>query len=114
MKVSDIVKVKKDGSLAVITDIDGSTVYARKLPGTSGSGPAVQEYRKSELAAAKAEYRIPVTWEMAGFVKVVASSAEEAVGIFEKDSDHIPLPEGEYVEGSFVLSGYEDELHLYQ
>lgn len=52
-----------------------------------------------------AKIKIPVTWEMCGFVEVDADSIEAGMSYFEENSDHIPLPKnGEYVDGSFALS----------
>ena len=36
--------------------------------------------------------RLPVTWEVSGFVDVEADSIEDAVKIFNRDSDYIKLP----------------------
>lgn len=50
-------------------------------------------------------WRIPVTWEVFGEVGIEANSLEEAVGIFKKAEDEIPLPsESFYVDGSFRLT----------
>lgn len=50
--------------------------------------------------------KVAVTWEMCGYVDIPeAKTVEEAMGIFNKDSDYISLPtDGEYVDGSFQLS----------
>lgn len=57
-----------------------------------------------------AKIKIPVTWEMSGFVEVNADSIEAGINYFEENSDRIPLPEnGEYVDGSFALSCDEPE-----
>lgn len=51
------------------------------------------------------KYKMPVTWEMCGYVDVEADSIEEAVKTFNETSDDISLPnDGEYVDGSFRLS----------
>lgn len=53
----------------------------------------------------KKKFRLPVTWEVCGFVEVEAESVEEAIEAFERDIDHIPLPDdSEYVDGSFGLT----------
>jgi len=55
-------------------------------------------------------YKLPVTWEVYGFVKIEANSIEEAIEIFNRESDHIELPEdSEYVDGSFELSSDEPD-----
>lgn len=49
--------------------------------------------------------KVAVTWEMCGFVDIEAPTLEDAMQIFEEQSDYIKLPtDGEYVDGSFVLS----------
>lgn len=50
--------------------------------------------------------KVAVTWEVCGYVDIPeAKTVEEAMSIFEKESDHIKLPrDGEYVDGSFQLS----------
>ena len=54
--------------------------------------------------------KIAVTWEMCGFVDIAAPTIEDAMQIFEEQSDYIKLPtDGEYVDGSFVLSTYDVE-----
>lgn len=46
-------------------------------------------------------FKIPVSWEEYGFVEIDANSIEEAIEIFDRQSDDIPLPEGNYVDGSW-------------
>lgn len=60
--------------------------------------------------------RLPVTWEVSGFVDVEADSIEDAVKIFNRDSDYIKLPsDSEYVDASFRLSTEDpDKIALYQ
>lgn len=50
--------------------------------------------------------KIAVTWEMCGVVDIPqAHTIEEAMEIFNNESDYIKLPsDGEYVDGSFQLS----------
>ena len=48
--------------------------------------------------------RLAVTWEMAGYVDVEADTLEDAMEKFNKESDYIKLPNGDYVDGSFRLS----------
>lgn len=47
-------------------------------------------------------FKIPVTWESYGVVKIKAESLEEAIEIFDKTEDDIPLPDDwYYVDASF-------------
>ena len=55
-------------------------------------------------------WKIPVTWEVCGFVHVDADRLEDAMDYVRNDGDHIKLPsDSEYVDGSFDLSMYETE-----
>ena len=55
--------------------------------------------------AGEKEYIVPVAWEMVGFLKVKASSAEEAFDKVFYDKEDYPLPDdGYYVDGSFSPS----------
>ena len=51
-----------------------------------------------------ATWKIPVTWEKYGMVKVEADTLEEAMEIARDDVGVIPLPEGDYVDGSWQLA----------
>jgi nicotinate-nucleotide pyrophosphorylase len=55
---------------------------------------------------------------MSGTVEVEAGSIEEAIEIFERDADHIELPDEDncsYVDSSFLLTDYEvDFIKLFQ
>ena len=53
------------------------------------------------------EYKIPVSWEEYGFVKIEADSLQQAIEIFDRQSDDIPLPEGNYVDGSWRRENLE-------
>lgn len=54
--------------------------------------------------------KLPVCWEVCGFVEVEANSIDDAMDIFQETSDHIPLPtDSDYVDGSFDLSCYDPE-----
>ena len=44
-------------------------------------------------------YRVPVVWQMYGFVEVEADSLTEA----KRKAIDAPLPEGDYLEGSFEI-----------
>lgn len=52
------------------------------------------------------KYKIPVTWEVAGFVEVEAESIEKAINKFDNEIvDTCELPKSEvYVGGSFGRS----------
>lgn len=54
-------------------------------------------------------WRIPVSWEMMGMVNVEANTLEEAMDIARDESSDIPLPEGDYVDGSWVLSEDDED-----
>lgn len=61
-------------------------------------------------------YKIPVTYEMYGIVKIEASSLQQAIYYFQNNLDEIELPEDAYyVDGSFGLSTTDiEELERYQ
>ena len=53
-------------------------------------------------------WKIPVTWEVCGFVHVDADRLEDAMDYVKNHGDHIKLPRNSsYVDGSFDLSQYE-------
>ena len=60
------------------------------------------------------EFRVPVVWEVGGYVTVEAESAEDALNIackIEYEGDGFPLPkESLYVDGSFKIE--EDIDHI--
>ena len=49
----------------------------------------------------KKVYRIPVGWQMYGWLTVEANSLKKAIEIAE--NDETPLPDGHYVEASFEI-----------
>jgi len=56
-------------------------------------------------------YKVPVVWQMYGYVQVQADSFEDA--ICKVSDDSTPLPEdASYVQGSFEVdeAGYMEEL----
>lgn len=54
------------------------------------------------------EWIIPVEWTTYSTVKVEATTAEEALKIFNEKIDELPLPiEKEYVDGSFQLASHD-------
>ncbi len=48
-------------------------------------------------------FKIPVEWVLYGEVEIQAKSIEEAIEIAEEDND-IPLPDGEYRDGSWQVN----------
>lgn len=55
-------------------------------------------------------FKIPVIWEMSGYIKVEADTLDEAIKKFdekENSADDYPLPEGNYVDGSFQRENEE-------
>ena len=53
-------------------------------------------------------YKIPVTYEMYGYVNIQAESAEEALEKFDMTEDDFDLPKGYYLDGSFQRGTLED------
>lgn len=79
-------------------DVYGLSVKALCTYGSSEKGA---DYNKGENDMKKM-WKIPVTWEMYGMVCYEADTIDEAI---EKAlNDDGPLPEGEYVDGSFTVS----------
>lgn len=57
------------------------------------------------------EWEIPVSWTMAGKVKIEANTLEEAIAIARDESKEIPLPDdGEYLTGSWNVDYDIDEV----
>lgn len=58
------------------------------------------------------EFKIPVSWEMYGYVKVKANTAEEALKIAERKEYNgagFALPnDGEYIDDSFKIDNDMD------
>lgn len=51
------------------------------------------------------KWKIPVTWEVCGYVYVDADTLEEAIETARDDEGVIPLPDdNDYVDGSWRLS----------
>lgn len=61
-------------------------------------------------------WKVPVTWEMCGFVEIEAEFLSDAMEIARDDDGVFPLPsDGNYVDGSWALtSDDEDFVKLYQ
>jgi len=64
----------------------------------------------SERSPKKRWYRIPCTWESYGIMLIEAESLEEARSIAEDD----PLPDAEYVDGSFEINEEMLEYFLHE
>ena len=47
-------------------------------------------------------YKVAVTWEVCGEIKIEAKDLQDACHKVEADND-IPLPESDYVDGSFRI-----------
>ena len=54
-------------------------------------------------------WAIPVTWEVYGTVYVDANTLDEAVIIARDDDGQIPIPEVDYVDGSWRISEDDKE-----
>lgn len=54
-------------------------------------------------------FRIPVEWASFGIVNIEADTLEEAIAKFDETIDDIPLPEGDYIDGSFIRCKASDE-----
>jgi len=52
-------------------------------------------------------FKIPVSWEEYGVVEIEAETLEQAIEIFDKTSDDISPPEGDYIDGSFQRDSVE-------
>ena len=61
------------------------------------------------------EFRIPVSWQVAGTVIVEAKNINEAIEIAKDKEGKIPLPEGDYIEDSWQVDDLtpEEILDLY-
>ena len=53
------------------------------------------------------EFKIPVEWAMYGLQVVKADSLEEAIRMTKEDD--LPLPEGDYLDGSFQVTDNPDD-----
>lgn len=63
----------------------------------------------------KTIYKVPVVWQMMGYLSIAASNQKEAIDLALKEGEICPLPaNGEYLEDSFqidddILSYIDDE-----
>lgn len=55
-------------------------------------------------------WRIPVIWQEYGVVKVEANTLEEAMEIARDDDGVIPLPEGNFIDGSWEVDCDDEDL----
>ena len=61
--------------------------------------------KSKQTAEELPKWKIPVTWQMCGFVYIDAPTLEEAMEIAKDEDGTIPLPnDGNYVDGSWELS----------
>jgi len=49
-------------------------------------------------------FKIPVEWAVFGVVEIEAETLEEAIKKVDEDNDEIPLPEGDYIDGSWQVN----------
>lgn len=56
-------------------------------------------------------WKVPVTWEVCGFVEIEAKTLEEAIEFAKDDEGVIPLPEeSDYVDGSWRVTEEDVEI----
>ena len=110
----------QENAFSLIEDIMSSE-RLRKVEAYIGNGFELEDVLEElylmfeDDAIPKRSFKIPVVWEMCGMVTIKAKNLKEAIEIVRNDNDDIPLPSGNYVDGSFQLST-EDEgtIVLYQ
>lgn len=56
-----------------------------------------------EAMAHDKTHKVAVIWTETGILETKAESVEEAIKKVDKDKDNIPLPEGDYLDGSFEI-----------
>ena len=56
----------------------------------------------------KKKYRIPVSWEMMGWIEVEADSLQDAVS--HCYGSECPLPEGDYIDGTFKVDNEDGQI----
>lgn len=53
-------------------------------------------------------FKIPVSWSVYGEVEIEAETLQQAIEIFTRDEDMMPLPlDSEYIDGSFKMDDEE-------
>ena len=55
------------------------------------------------------KYKVPVEWAMSGYLVVDAANPTEAIEKARDMADTCPLPEGEYIDGSFMINSDEGQ-----
>jgi len=104
----------QERAYGVVDDIRNSTYLSSKEPYchlTFGPMEVLKELEYLLLSEAIPEriYKLPVTWEVCGYVNIKASSIPKAIEKFKEFSEGIELPQNSsYVDGSFNLAT-EDE-----
>lgn len=58
----------------------------------------------------KKDFLIPVGWEVYSTIRVTANSLEEALEYAKEHIDDIPLGEGEYIDGTYMIDDADLEL----
>lgn len=96
------VDVKSDGDWSEIKKtIESSDYYAQEIEKTGTE--AISELVANSCNSDMKDYKIPVSWQMYGSVKVKAKNMHDAAAIAEQDPD-IGLPtDGTYVEASWEV-----------
>ena len=56
-------------------------------------------------------WKIPVSWEECGVVSIEAETLGDAIEYVKEDINDIPLPDGDYIDGSFKIDS-EDEDYI--
>lgn len=104
----------QENAYKVVDEVKNSNYLSSKEPYvnlTFGPNAVLKELEKMLLPEAIPEktFKIPVVWEMCGYVNIKAASISKAIEKFKAVSDGIELPESsKYVDGSFELAT-EDE-----
>jgi hypothetical protein len=57
-------------------------------------------------------FKIPVEWAMYGICEIEANNLDEAIEIFNQKQDELPLPEGDYIDGSFKGNFDEEDMEV--
>ena len=55
-----------------------------------------------------AKFAVAVSWEVCGVMDIEAESLDEAIRIAKEDQD-LPLPDGDYIDGSFRVDSQMSE-----
>ena len=55
-----------------------------------------------------AKFAVAVSWEVCGVMDIEAESLDEAIRIAKEDQD-LPLPDGDYIDGSFLVDSQMSE-----